>query len=134
MNNFELMLSKMSGENPYCVIITGDFNCRSTNLWADDIENEEGKLFEPLISDLGLHQFINEQTHFIGNSRSCIDVIFTDQPNLFLESGVHPSLQEHCHHQIIFGKLSVTNLSPPSYKCKIWYHDRANVTVIKKSI
>ena len=44
-NNFELMLSKMSGKNPYCVIITGDFNCRSTNWWEDDIKNEEGKLF-----------------------------------------------------------------------------------------
>ena len=32
--------------------------------------------------------FTNEPTHFVGNSRSCIDDIFTDQPNLFLESGV----------------------------------------------
>ena len=28
--NFEQMLSKMSAENPFSVIITGDFNCRST--------------------------------------------------------------------------------------------------------
>ena len=28
--SFELMLSKMHAENPFCVIITGDFNCRST--------------------------------------------------------------------------------------------------------
>ena len=28
--NFELMLSKKQAENPFCVIITGDFNCRST--------------------------------------------------------------------------------------------------------
>ena len=26
--NFELMLSKMHSESPFCVIITGDFNCR----------------------------------------------------------------------------------------------------------
>ena len=134
MNNFELMLSKMSGENPFCVIITGDFNCRSKNWWGDDIENDEGKLFEPFTSDLGLHQLINEPTHSIGNSRSCIDVIFTDQPNLFLESGVHPSLHENCHHQIVYGKLSVRVLSPPPYRRRIWFYDRANVTAIKKSI
>ena len=29
MNNFELMLSKISAEDPQAVIITGDFNCRS---------------------------------------------------------------------------------------------------------
>ncbi len=28
--NFELMLSKMHAENPFCIIITGDFSCRST--------------------------------------------------------------------------------------------------------
>ena len=53
--DFELMLSKMYAENPFCVIITGDFNCRSTQWLENDIENNEGKLFEPLTSDLGLH-------------------------------------------------------------------------------
>ena len=115
------MLSRMSGENPYCVIITGDFNCCATNWWEDDIENDEGKLFELFTSDLWVHQLINEPTHFVGNSRSCIDIIFTDQPNLFLESGVHPSLHENCHHQIVYGKLSVRNLSPPPYGRWIWF-------------
>ena len=32
--NFELMLSKMHSESPFCVIITGDFNCRSTQWWV----------------------------------------------------------------------------------------------------
>ena len=50
--SFELMLSKMHAENPFCVIITGDFNCRSTQWWDNDIENNEGKLFEPFSSDL----------------------------------------------------------------------------------
>ena len=134
MNNFELMLSKMSDENPYCVIVTGDFNCRSSHWWENDIDNEEGKLFEPFSSDLGLHQLISEPTHFIGNSRSCIDVILTDQPNLFLESGVYPSLHEQCHHQIIYGKLSIKNPAPPPYQRKIWFYDRADILAIKKSI
>ena len=134
MNNFELMLSKMSDENPYCVIVTGDLNCRSSHWWENDIDNEEGKLFEPFSSDLGLHQLISEPTHFIGNSRSCIDVILTDQPNLFLESGVHPSLHKQCHHQIIYGKLSIKNPAPPPYQRKIWFYDRADILAIKKSI
>ena len=46
MFNFELMLSKMSTENPYAVIITRDFNYRSTQWWANDNENDEGKSFE----------------------------------------------------------------------------------------
>ena len=49
----------------------------------------------------------------MGDSKSCIDLNFTDQPNLIIESGVHPSLHEQCHHQIIYGKLSVSNVAQP---------------------
>ena len=97
MNNFESMLSKISAEDPQAVIITGDFNCRSPQWWENDNENDEGKQFEPLTSDLGLHQLISGPTHMIGQSRSCIDLIFTDQPSLFIESGIHPSLNEQCN-------------------------------------
>ena len=81
--NFELMLSKMHAENPFYVIIAHDFNCRSTKEgWENDIVNNEGKLFEPITTDTGLHQLISEPTHLIGDSKSCIDLIFTDQPSL----------------------------------------------------
>ena len=121
MNNFELMISNMSAEEPYTIIITGDFNCRSPQWWEGDNENDEGKQLEPLMSDLGLHQLRSGPTHIIGQSKSCIDVIITDQPNLFIESGIHPSLHEQCHHQIIHGKLSVRNLAPPLYTRKLWF-------------
>ena len=112
--NFELLLAKIYAENPFCVVITGDFNCRSTQWWDNDIENNEGKLFEPVSSELGLHQLITEPTHQMGDSKSCIDLIFTNHPNLFIESGVHPSLHEQCHHQIVYGKLSVSNITLPN--------------------
>ena len=86
-------------------------------------------VFEPLKSDNGLHQLISEPTHLIGRSQS-----FIDQPNLVIESGVHPSLRDQCHHQIIFGKLSVSNKTPPPFNRKIWYYDKANSVTIRKSI
>ena len=127
--NFELLLSKLHAENPFCVIITGDFNCRSTQWWENDIENDEGKLFEPVTSDLGLHQLISEPKHLMGDSRSCIDLILTDQPNLIIESGVHPSLHEHCH-----GQLSVSNIARPPCTRRIWYYDKADFVAIMESI
>ena len=132
MLDFELMSSKMSNENPYGVIITGDFNCRSTQWWANDNKHDEGKSFEPLTSELGPHQLISEPTNTIGQSKSCIDLIFTDQPNLFIESGVHPSLHEQCHHEVVHGKLSVKSYAPPPYSRKLWY--RADFLAIRKSI
>ena len=70
----------------------------------------------------------------MGESRSCIDLIFTDQPNLVVESGVHPSLHEQCHHQLVYGKLSVSNVKLPPYKRRIWYYDKADFVAIMKSI
>ena len=132
--NFELLVSKLHAENPFGIIITGDFNCRSTQWWENDIENNEGKFFEPVTSDLGLHQMISEPTHLMGDSKSCIDLILTDQPNLIIESGVHQSLHEHYHHQIVHGKLSVSNIALPSYTRKIWYYGKADFVAIVKSI
>ena len=134
MNNFELMVSKMSAEEPYAVIITWDFNCRSPQWWESDNENDEGRHFEPLTSDLGLHQLISGPTHIIGQSKSCIDLILTDQPNLFIESGIHPSLHEQCHHQIIYGKLPIRNPPPPPYTRKLWCYDKVDFNSIRKSI
>ena len=46
---------------------------------------------EGVISDLGLNQLINEPTDRIGEHRSCIDLILTNEPNIFLESRCSPS-------------------------------------------
>ena len=115
------------------MIITGDF-CRSSQWWENDIKNNEGRVFEPFVSELGLHQLISEPTHFMGDSKSCIDLILTDQPNLVIESGVHQSLHEQCHHQIVYGKLSVPNITTPPYTRKVWYYDKADFVAIRKSI
>ena len=100
----------------------------------NDIENNEGKLFEPLFSDNGLHQLVSMPTHSMGDSKSCIYLIFTDQHNLFIDSDVHSSLHEQCHHQIVYGKLSVSNITLPPYTRKIWYYDKADFVAIRKSI
>ena len=47
------------------------------------------------------------------NSTSCIDLIFTNQPNLVIDSGVHPPLRTNCHHQILYCKLNLNIKFPP---------------------
>ena len=84
INNFENLVSTLADESPHCMIITGDLNCRSANLWEGDIDNEEGISLEALTTDIGLYQMISEPTHFMGSSRSCIDLVLTN-PILFLK-------------------------------------------------
>ena len=107
LNQFEHLINVIKQESPYSVIVTGDFNCRSPLWWPDDISNIKGELFESLASNLDLHQLVSEPTDFIGNSKSCIDLIFTDKPNLFVETKVHPSIDPLCHQNILSGKSTL---------------------------
>ena len=65
---------------------------------------------------------------------SFIDLIITDQPNVFVDFGVHPSLDNHCQHQIIHGKLNISVPTPPPYKPKIWYYEKAQKDKIKSAL
>ena len=77
-----------------------DFNAESYNWFCQDKTIFERDAIENLTSQFGLHQVIKEQTLLIDTSSSCTDLIFTSQPNLIIESGVHLSLHSNCHHQI----------------------------------
>ena len=98
---------------PHLLLITGDFNARFSSWWSGDVDNIKGARLEPIISFYGLHQIINELTHKLSSPSSCIDLIFTNQPNMITNSGVHPSLHQNCHHQKIFAKVNMKIFYPP---------------------
>ena len=79
-----------------CYLILGDFNTQSRAWWDDDKISVEGTWLDALSSFHGLHQLIKEPAHLMENSTSCIDLICTNKPNLFIDSGVHPSLHTNC--------------------------------------
>ena len=81
-----------------------------------------------------MSQVINEPTHILDNSKSCIDLIFTSQPNMIMDSGVHPSLHSNCHHQIIYAKFDLKVFYLPPYERTVWHFFWANSDHIKKAI
>ena len=104
-DNFELNLDKIANKNPYLIVILGDFNAKSSNWYKHDTTIYEGSKINAITSQFGLKQLIKEPTHSLNDSSSCIDLIFTSQPNLVMESGVHSPLYQNCHHQLIHAKL-----------------------------
>ena len=89
---------------------------------------------ESLTSSLDLHQLVSEPTHFIGNTKSCIDLIFTDQPNLFGETEIHPSIDPLCRHNIISGKINIRCPPVPPFNRQIWHYDKADSNAVRQSI
>ena len=114
------------------IVITGDFNARSSYQWCKDINTTEGLKLFSLTSSNGFSQLINEPTHIQANSSSCIDLILTDQPNLSMNSGVHSSLHPNCHHHIVHSRFNLNIYYPPPYQRLMWDYKKADSTKIGK--
>ena len=88
-------------ETPFLLVVLYDFNSQLSQWHDKDNSTFEGIVVESITSQFGLHQIINEPTHILKNSSTCIDLVFTSQPNLSVESVTQPSLHPKDYlHQI----------------------------------
>ena len=129
-----MKLETLARMNPFLTLAIDDFNAKSKNWCSQDSSNFEGITIENVTSQFGLSQIIKEATHILESSSSCIDLIFTTQPILVVESGVHPSLHSDCYHQIVFEKLNLQLYYPLPYPRKIWHYKEANTELIRRAI
>ena len=135
MYEFEIILTSIiNPSKPNYVIIIGHFKVK-ISIWKKyDPDTREGVEIRVLTSLFGLTQMISEATHILPNSSTCIDLLFTNQPNLIIEARVYPSLHPNCHHQIIFAKINFEIFFPPIYDRQIWHYNNADINGIRASI
>ena len=134
MKNFESTLDKIHENNPFITVVLGDFNSKSSNWCEADVNALEGSKIDTITSSYGLNQLIQEPTYILNSSSSCIDLFFTSQPNLVMESGIHSSLHSNFHHQIVFAKFNLSIFYPPPYERTVWYYERANTELMRRAI
>ena len=85
-------------------MVLGDFNAKLSQWHGRD--SSILKEFQLKVS----HRITSLPTHILNCSSSCIDLIFTSQLNLSVESGTLPSLHQNRHHQIIYIKCNLEGL------------------------
>ena len=108
--------------------VVGGFNkTQSNNVNTTEVLN----LFSLMSSD-GFSQLIHEPTYIQANSSSCIDLVFTDQPNLSVNSGVHASPHLNYHHQIVHSSFNLNIFYPPPYQGLIWNYKRLIQKILEK--
>ena len=127
----QVFVDQVQNEKHHSIILTGDLDCRSVQWWPNDVENPEGTALDEFIETNNLYQLIDTPTNTREGGMSCIDLVITNQPNCFVDSGTHPSLDEHCQHQIIYGKMNISVPYPPPYKRTIWEYSKACPLKIK---
>ena len=132
--SLENLLCNIRSKDPAFKILLGDFNSRSKSWWVHNITNNEGTQIESISSLYGFSQLISETTHILQNLSSYINLIFTNQPNLVINSGIKPSLHENCHHQITYAKFNLQIIHPLPYQRLDWYYKNANASSIQKTL
>ena len=108
-------MEKLSENNPYLLVAIGDFNAKRRHWYSQDNNAFERNSVGNVTPQFGLHQIIKEPTQILENSPLCIDLAFTSQPNLIVDSGTQPSLHPNCHHQIIYAKFNLKTIIPPPH-------------------
>ena len=134
LSNFEKLFDDAHIFQPAFTVILGDFNARLKSWWSGDSITIKGTRLDSLVSTHDFHQLISEPTHILRKSLSCIDLISTDQPTLVVDSGVHPTLHEYCHHQITYCKLNLKIEYPPPCERLVWDFKRTDVNAITTAI
>ena len=67
-----------------------------------------------------MKQFISAPAHILEHSSSYIDLIFVNQPNIVIDSGIHPSLHKNCYYHIMFCRLNLKIEYPSPCAWKVW--------------
>ena len=134
LSNFQMLLNDINNRKPSLSVVTGEFNSICSSWWSNDINTTEGLKLLSLTSSNGFTRLIHEPTHIQANSSSCIDLVFTDQPNLSVNSGVHASLHPNCHHQITNSNFNLNIYYPPPYQRLIWDYKKADANIIRKAL
>ena len=127
-------MNKIDSLNPAISIITGDFNGKFSKWYSFDTSDNIGKELDTITSTVGYSQIIDKPTHFTNNSSSCIDLIFTSNHSIIVDSSIEKSLCSSCHHDIIYGKVNVRVPLPPPHFRTIWDYKNADASSTQRAI
>ena len=130
---FDELMEKISLENPFAIIVTGDYNSHNKKWYHGDGSDKFGLAIQETFEKYGLTQMVDQPTYFGPKSNTLVDLFATNQPNLVIANEIHPSPDDRCHHQINFAKLNLKCTVPDPIKRFIWHYSRADVESLRKA-
>ena len=120
------IINKISTENPFMTILTGDYNAKHNSWYTEDNTDKYGTAIHELFAKHNILQTVNQPTNITSRTQHCIDLVATDQPNIIIKNEVAPSLHTNCSHQVNLVKLDLKCPPPPPFKRVVWHYARAN--------
>ena len=133
-SNLDSLLSNINDQHPACLVVIGDINAKCLKWCPTDKDNIADFELERITTAAGYSQMINKPRHFINESSSSIDLIFSSNTSFVKNCGSELSIYEKFHYEIIYGTLNFdAPLSPPYYR-DAWDYKHANTESIQKAI
>ena len=74
ISNLCRVKSNIRSKRPSRIVFTGDFNCRYSYWWTEDIENPKGETLEEFMETCTLYQLMKEPTNIRNASLSCLEL------------------------------------------------------------
>ena len=113
---------------------TNNNNAKCSKWCSSDKNNIAGLEIDNITTTAGYSQLINKPTHFINETSSCIELIFSSNVSFIRSYGMGQSIYEKCHHNIAYGTLDFNVPVAPPYYREIWDYKNADTESIQKAI
>ena len=99
------LLSNINDQHHACSIVIEDLNAKCSKWCTIYKDNTEGHEIDSIATTAGHSQMINKPTHFINESSSCIDLIFSSNTSFIKNCRSELSIHEKCHRHNIYETL-----------------------------
>ena len=125
--NFKQLIFDRMSQNPHFVLVTGEFNVRSTSWWKDDLTTSEFNQVDANTSFYGFSQCIFKSTHILPNLPLYIDLEFLSIKIIWLWIAVFTtSLYLNCHEQLVYAELNLKIEYPSLYQLLVYDYKKTN--------
>jgi hypothetical protein len=122
LENLQICLDKVQLESNKVVILLGDLN-GNYNVENPSESGDFGSLLYRWMECNNLSQVINEPTRITSTSATLLDLIITNCPGYFVNSGTL-SPPANCDHSFIFAKMNISLSKQKCYKRSVWNYQK----------
>ncbi len=129
-SDIESILDSLSQDHQSFIFL-GDMNARNNNFWEEGITNTEGTFLKAYFDSQTL---VHETTRIQSDSRSCIDLIFTNNASLLWNVSTQHKMYETCDHQPIFATLKSTFCKQHCFMRWVWNYEQGDFTNFQQSL
>ena len=112
------------------VLLFGDFN--ADFVMGETLPNNDfGSHLYRWLECNGLFQVINEPTRITAHSATLLDLIITNSPGYFVNSGTI-SPPSNCDHSLVYARMSISLEKQKCYTRHIWDYSKIDVNALRE--